>query len=231
MDITGVVVTYNTKELFEVAYTSFRDAHPDIPLIIVDGSEEGQPCKKYIDSLQDSKAQVISLGYNIGHGRGMCIGLYYTETKYALMFDSDIELFKSPVKEMKAMMEEDTFGVGLIETTDLGGYDFGARPHVAIGGCMQYLHPFFQLVNIKNYRKYPPYVHHGAPCYLTMLDIHNRGLSGKILKQFPGIHHTSGKGFSWEGKCSPYIRHDTAGTRKVRKAKGLHEIEGKWAYQ
>ena len=90
------------------------------------------------------------------------------------------------------------------------------------------LHPYFHLINITNYRKYHPYVHHGAPCYLTCRDIHERGLTDKVIKEFPGLGHSSGKGWVWEGKPRRYIRHDTAGTRIERTKRGMGEIEGNW---
>jgi hypothetical protein len=57
-----------------------------------------------------------------------------------------------------------------------------------------------------------------------MLHIYRYGLSEKVLKEFPGLGHTSGKGWTWEGRPSVYVKHATRGTRQVVKG----EIEGKW---
>ena len=57
-----------------------------------------------------------------------------------------------------------------------------------------------------------------------MLNIYRRGLSDIVLKEFPGLGHTSGKGWTWEGKASIYVKHSTRGTRQIVKG----EIEGKW---
>jgi len=226
-DITGITVCYNTKDLIERAYTSVRKFHPDMPIIIIDGSDATNPCAQYVKSLESDLTTVISLGYNIGHGRGMHMGINRAKTPYVLIFDSDIEMLKSPVDAMLDIMESDTFGVGWIEHTDYDGYGVGARKdHEA--ESMPYLHPYFQLINVANYRKYHPYVHHGAPCYLTMLDIYKRGLSDKVLKDFPGLGHSAGKDYGWEGKPREFIRHDVRGTRNMRKKKGLPEIEQGW---
>ena len=225
--ITGITVCQNTKDLMQRAYESMRRFHPDMPIIIIDGSDISDPCAKYVRGLQSTRTAVVQLRYNIGHGKGMCMGIDAVRTPYALLFDSDIEMLKSPVDAMIAMMEPDTFGVGWIEHTDYDGFGVGARKDHA-GESMPYLHPYFQLMDVANYRKYHPYVHHGAPCYLTMLDIYKQGLSDRVLKEFPGLGHTAGKDHGWEGKPREYVRHDVRGTRNVRTKKGLPQIEGNW---
>jgi len=230
--ITGITVCQNTKDFMERAYTSVRKFHPNMPIIIIDGSDKKDPCAAYVKSLASPLTTVCSLGCNIGHGKGMCMGIDKARTPYALIFDSDIEMLKSPVDGMMAMVEADTFGVGYTELTASDGFEWGARADSGEvhdkGEPMKMLHPYFQLLSIANYRKYHPYVHHGSPCYLTALDIHKRGLTDKIIKEFPGLGHSSGKGWVWEGKPREYIRHDTAGTRNARLKKGQGEIEGNW---
>jgi len=228
-NVTGVTVVHNTKAVFELAYTSVRKFHPDMTIVVVDGSDRGDPCAAYVASLASAVTTVVVPGHNIGHGRGMCLGISMVATRYTLIFDSDIEMLKSPIQEMLDMMEDDTFGVGYIEEkTAFDGFEWGVRPQHRIQGWMRYLHPFFQLIDVGNYRKYHPYVHHGAPCYLTMFDIHKRGLSAKILKQFPGLGHSSGKGWNWAGIPREHVRHNTRGTRDVRISRHQPEIEGQW---
>jgi len=188
-NVTGITVCYNTKDLIERTYNSVRKFHPEMLIIIIDGSDSDNPCASYIKSLASDVTVIISLGYNIGHGRGMCMGIDRVKTKYTLIFDSDIEILKSPVSQMLGMMEDDTFGVGSICKTGFDGVGYGKNPHHKKKGWISYLHPHFQLINIRNYRKYHWYVHHGAPCYLTMVDIHKKGLSEKILKEFPKLEN------------------------------------------
>jgi len=229
LPITGITVCQNTKDLIERAYNSVRKFHPDMPIIIIDGSNPGDQCAGFVRGLASGVTTVVSLGYNIGHGRGMCMGIDQAKTPYALIFDSDIEMLKSPVQAMFEMMEEDTFGVGYIEEkTAFDGFEWGWPGHNTPGEWMPYLHPMFQLIDIRNYRKFHPYVHHGAPCYLTMLDIYKRGLSGKILKQFPGLGHSSGKGLNWTGTPREHIRHDPGSTCRERTGDAPRRIEGGW---
>ena len=202
-DVTGITVCYNTKDLIKRAYNSFRRFHPEMPIIIIDGSDSGNPCASYIKSLASDVTTVISLGYNIGHGKGMHMGIGLAKTKYALIFDSDIEMLKSPVCQMLGMMEEDTFGIGSICKTGFDGVNYGKSPQHKETGYVLYLHPHFQLININNYKKFHPYVAHGAPCLKTMLDIHEKGLSEKILKDFPQLGN--------------FVKHYHRGTRNMRR--------------
>lgn len=210
LGITGITVCYNTKNLIERAYNSVRKFHPHMPIVIIDGSDSGNPCASYVKSLASDKTKVISLGYNIGHGQGMCMGISQAKTKYALIFDSDIEILKSPVNQMLGMMEEDTFGIGHVVKAGFDGINYGLRSQHKKISCMLYLHPKFQLINIKNYKKLHPYVHHGAPCYMTMIDIHKKGLSERILKDFP--------------RLETFVKHHCRGTRNYRKSHGMPEI-------
>jgi len=226
--ITGLTVCSDTADLMQRAYESVRKFHPSMPLIIIDGSTAGDPCTDYVNSIAGPLTTIIRPGYNIGHGRGMDMGLGKISTPYALVFDSDIEMLKSPVDDMLAQMELDTFGIGYTEKTGLDGFEYGSREHHKEQESMKMLHPYFQLISVANYHRYHPYVHHGAPCFLSARDIHNRGLTGKIIKEFPGLGHSSGKGWVWTGEKREFIRHDPAGTRSARRKRGLGEIEGNW---
>jgi hypothetical protein len=222
--VTGVVVVCNTKDLFKKAYESVRKFHKNMRIIIIDGSDENNPCYKYVTEIgqTDNNVLVIQVNYNIGHGRGMCVGIYYAETPYVLLFDSDIEILKSPVSEMIKMMDKDTFGVGFIEYTGFDGFVYGVPNHHYSEPKIKYLHPYFQLMQVSVYNKFYPYCHHGAPCFLTMNEIHEKGLSDKIIKEFPGLGHTR------QGVVREFVKHDVAGTRIARKQVGLSEIEGSW---
>ena len=198
-------------------------------IIIIDGSPDGSDCREYVKSISQGKTYSILPNYNIGHGRGLVAGLSQVKTPYALIFDSDIEMLKSPLSGMLGMMGSDTFGCGWVTEIGTDGYDYGTFQHQRKDGPVKYLHPYFQLINIANYKKFIPYCHHGAPCYKTMIDIRRKGLSDKILKHYPGLTgHTSCRGANWIGRPSEYIRHDFGGTRKANKDAGKKEIIGAW---
>lgn len=197
-------------------------------MIIIDGSDKYDPCYSYASSLASDITTVGVCGYNIGHGRGMDAAIGMCKTRFALIFDSDVVFLKSPVQIMLDMMDEDTYGVGYVEKTGFDGYEYGAHPHHKDQGFMYMLHPFFHLLQISEYRKFHKYVHHGAPCFKAALDIHNHGLTDKIIKILPGLGHTHGKGWGWSAVPGEWVLHDTAGTRHDRASKGKSEIEGVW---
>lgn len=226
--ITGVTVSYNTKELLEKAISSIRKFYPKMKLIIVDGSNRSNPCYTYIQELANENTRVFHTDENIGHGRGLCIGINYINTPYFLTFDSDIEMMKSPLQEMLDMIEEDTYGVGYIEPTDFGGHEWGSRKNKMNEGPMKYLHPYFCLIQKKEYDKLPPFIHHGAPAVNTMLAIHRKGNADKVLKEFKGLGHTASSGWTWISEMREYILHNARGTRDTNLKSHLPEIPGKW---
>jgi len=227
-DVTGITVCYNSKELIQKAYESVRSFHPEMMIIIVDGSDEWDECRSYVKSLHSEHTTLMLAKGNIGHGRGMDTALRHVRTKYALVFDSDIVMHKSPVEKMLAMIENDTYGVGYLEKTAFDGFEYGAKPHHFQQGYMYMLHPYFMLLQVSEYFKFHKFVHHGAPCFKAAYDIHRRGLTSKIIKEFPGLGHSSGIGWNWKGEPREYIEHHTAGTRNLRRTKGLPEIEQGW---
>lgn len=237
--VTGIMVCWNTEDLVKTAYESVRKFHPSMRFLIVDGSTPKMACYSYLDSLRaDSALKVFHLEKNLGHGRGLQFAIQRIQTPFFLTIDSDIEMLKSPVQAMLDMMEDDTYGVGWTYPTDITGHEFGYRSEYIDKGSMKYLHPYFCLIQLKEYKKYIPFIHHGAPAVNTMLDIHRRGLSDKVIKEFPGLGHTSGEGIVWKGTPSKYIRHDTTpcytnswfgGTGAKRVYGGLPHIEGGWS--
>lgn len=189
-----------------------------MPIIIIDGSSPRDPCYRYVDTLASENTTVVKFNRNIGHGRGMDAGLGMCKTKFALIFDTDIVMLKSPVEQMLAMMEEDTYGVGAFDYVDQGGFGKNNHSQEWRDNAVKYLHPYFQLINVEIYNQFPKYVHHGAPCFLAMNEIHRQGLSNKILKEFPGASIYGDE----------YVQHLTSGTRTERRKRGLPEIEGAW---
>lgn len=229
--VTGLTVCWNTKELIQRSVESVHKFHEEINIVIVDGSPESSECYKYLSNLKQDNITVHQVKHNIGHGRGLHYGMERIKTPYVLVFDSDIEMVKSPLVGMLEMMEEDTWGVGYCERVGLDGHDYGVFPRHLNQSSVKYMHPYFHLVQREVYYKFPPYIHHGAPSVRTMVAIHRQGLSDRILKEFPGLGHTSGKGMSWEPCEGEYVLHDVVGfggTGRMRVAKGLPHIDGQW---
>ena len=161
-NITGVVVNYNTPDMLKEAIDSIRRFY-DFDIIVIDGSE--------IPVQTDET--VYHFRYNIGHGKGMNIGITLADTDKVLLFDTDIVLKKPCIEEMLKMFDEDTYGVGEVNIADKWGY-----------GDVPCLHPYFQIISKKWYYKFLPYIHSGAPAILASIDLYKRGESWR-LKNFP----------------------------------------------
>lgn len=190
--ITGITVVYNTKGLIDRAIKSIRKFYPELPLIIVNGSTPGHKCDIYLKSKPYDNCTIYNIGSNIGHGEGLDHGLAKCKTQQALLFDSDIEIKKEGVIEkMQANLKDSNYGIGEICHTDRHGRN------VTIG--IPYLHPHFMLINKIQYNKYNKFVHHGAPCIKTMLDLYEQSKSSMLIK-FP---------------VKDYIEHDYRGTRNL----------------
>lgn len=181
MDLTAVVVSYNTKELLQKSLKSVIDHYPGLRIIVVDGSDKDDPCCEYVKGLDDPNIVTVQPGYNIGHGRGMAMGIAMAETDKVLIFDSDIEMVKPPIAEMLSMFDNNTFGVG--EIVNVPQATYGIK--IGDGSDVPCLHPYFHIISKRQYAQYLPYVHSGGPTALTAIDIYRRGLSKIVLKSFP----------------------------------------------
>ena len=57
-DLTGLVVSYNTKELLQTAIESIREFYPDLPILIVDSSTPSNDCYAYTKELALSDGNI-----------------------------------------------------------------------------------------------------------------------------------------------------------------------------
>lgn len=191
MNLTGLVVSYNTKELLQKAIQSIRKFYPELPLLIVDGSTYLSDCHKYVKALSESDPNIerIYVAGNIGHGKGMDRGIRYIKTKYVLLFDSDIEMIEPCLELMLESWQLRTklYGVGQVIQVDKNGTnDEGGFP---------YLHPHFCIIDRKQYFNFHPFIHHGAPLIKAMINICRNGhlLALSNFKVFKFVTH-KGKG-------------------------------------
>lgn len=226
-DITAISVACNTASLIRRMYDAFRSFHPKMKLVIIDNSDKGDDCQKYLDRIASTKTNIFRFNNNLGHGNGLNYAMGMVKTKYALIMDSDTEIIKDPVPEMKALMRKGVYGCGWITEVGQDGYDYGTWPTHKVP--VKYLHPYFCMIDTDEFFAYPPFVHHGAPFYKTMLYLHKHNLSHKIVR-FAGLTGAKGMTINWNDYESEYVRHDFGGTRIVLRDMGRKEIEGKWEY-
>jgi len=212
LDVTAIMVCYNTAALAKRAYESFRRFYPAMPLIIIDNSDAANPCASYVRSLRSDTTQILRSGRNIGHGPGMHMGIVRARTPYVLIFDSDVVFVGDCVRPMLEQMTPETFGVGKVVYVNIAGQN-GGKAHLNRAAIryyrlynrgkvrIPYLHPFCHLISVANYKRSRPYVDHGAPCLQTMADIHGKKLPGGVLVNFPDLRK--------------YVKHNGRGTRNI----------------
>jgi len=193
--ITGVIVSYNQKDLLKQCVESIRSIYPEMPLVIIDGSQRKSPCYEYAKTLNDVHTIAKCVEYNIGHGNGMKLGIGISKTRFVALIDSDT-ILKAPVLEsMISMFEKNTFGVGrVIKVNDAGiNNDDG----------LDYLHPYFCVIDKNAYLTHDPIIHHGAPFIVTMKSIKQKGryhlknfdLEGRVLHLERGTRALNPKEF------------------------------------
>jgi len=187
-NLTGVVVEYATPDLLKKAIDSIRMFY-DFPIIVINGSKE-----------KLDYPNVVDVGYNIGHGLGMDMGIKMAKTDYVLTFDTDIEMLRPCLKQMLEKMDEDTYAIGKIYLeNNMNIYNNHIESFKGIG-VVRIVHPSFQIVSKKEYLKYAPYISDGAPTILSYHDLARRKIDKKVLVDFPVLD---------------YIYHRNAGTRDM----------------
>lgn len=191
-NVSFVIVSYCTRDLLRRAYNSVRIHYPESPIIIIDGSPVGDPCFHLVNDIKRHHLMCMTLKHNIGHGRGMDIGIRSAKTPFVIVMDSDAEIQQKCVDKMIALMTPSHFGAGLVlRTTDDGINDDD--------GPVKYLHPYFAVINRENYLQCPPFIHHGAPCIETM-----RFLGATFMFELA------------EFDVKKYILHKWKGTRRLQ---------------
>lgn len=161
MSIGVVIVCYNTPEHIERAVKSVYD-HVN-KVVVVDNSEKTNECYRICDELaKKDNVNVIHTEENIGHGKGLNIGIKALDTGYIICMDSDSELLDpSLIKDMQeALNDDNVYGSGRVLKL----------------GKLPYLHLPFCMFKKETFEKHHSFIHHGAPFVRTMQQVRNRGL-------------------------------------------------------
>jgi glycosyltransferase involved in cell wall biosynthesis len=202
VNVTGIIVCFQTPELLKTCFESTRRFYPDMKIIIIDGSPVKSECFLYSQSLADDNTIIHGVGHNIGHGLGLAMAMALCQTEFVLFIDSDVEIENGDVipemvafydwgREKHAMV----YGVGQIVVVDELGHN---KPT-----GIDYLHPHFSLIHRETALKYNLPIHHGAPMIKTMMAVARAKC--RVLN-FP-VHR--------------FIHHRECGTRRLNPA-GFH---------
>lgn len=100
MDVSAIIINYNTKELTSNCINSVFEQTEDVELevILVDNdSEDGS--KELFE--KDKRIKFIEAGENLGFGKANNLGLKYATGKYIFFLNSDTILLNNAVKIFK----------------------------------------------------------------------------------------------------------------------------------
>jgi glycosyltransferase involved in cell wall biosynthesis len=182
--ITALTVSYNTPEYLERLLTSFRKFYPDLPYLVIDGSDEAhyKPIKDF-----DKKFNIglIHFNYNIHHGPGMVYGINYIKTDQILLVDSDMIIHSGGWLEMmEKELKKESYGIGDVQQEYFPVIREAGTPEnrrnrrlrnrirpVIEKIWMPYLHPAFALINKDIALQFPLPIKGGAPLLDAMKEI------------------------------------------------------------
>ena len=198
VDITAVVVNFETEELIKNAVNSFRKFYPTIPLVIVDNnSTDGS--RDWIRKQKNEFTRVVLNRSNKGHGPALHREFLRADTKYVFTFDSDVEFLRGGLLESMAALIRDAYAIGWLRWVNFDGVAVDEKKPFDKEKYCPYIHPYSALYDRDIYLTLSPFVNNGAPAVFNMRDANKRGL--EVVPFY----------------LAPYVKHLVAGTRRMWK--------------
>ena len=203
MDITVIIINYNTPDLLRIAVDSLKKFYPKISLIIMDNGSLNESVS-LIKTLQNNyeNTKTVFLDENIYHGPAMDLAISkYVTTEKVFFLDSDTETFKAGfLEEMNTLMENpNVYGIGEFNKVNKRGFTDGKGKII--------LQTPYMLLRTSIYKKLPAFFHHGQP---TLLNFVTSWEHGYFLEYFPistyidhkwrGTAERFGYGLGWKAK-------------------------------
>jgi len=188
MDITTVIINFQTPDLLDRAVRSFKRFYPETPLIIIDnGSKDlGQSCSSDLSFGEEFEStEGVFLETNIFHGPAMDLAIKeYVNTKYVFFLDSDTVTKKGGfLEEMDEIIssEREIYGMGEIIKANKRGYKSETGKEILLTPYM--------LINTDLYSSLRPFIHHGQPTLHNFSDAASKGFMLKAYKISDYIDH------------------------------------------
>ena len=107
MQVSVIIVNYNTKELTKQAIRSVFDKTEGVEyeIIVVDNDSKDGSVEELKKTFQD-KITVIESKENLGFGRANNLGIKQSKGKYVFLLNSDTELINNAIKIFYDYMEQ-----------------------------------------------------------------------------------------------------------------------------
>lgn len=203
MDITTVIINFQTPDLLATAVSSFKKEYPYMDLLILDNGSEDNSLEVIKDlEKQFSGISVIELEQNIYHGPAMdLICKKYIKSEFVFFLDSDTETKKGGfLEKMNSMFNtEKVYGVGEFNVVNKRGFKSNSG--------LTILQTPYMLLRTEIYNHLAPFIHHGQPTLFNFKSAQEEGyelkefrISEYIDHKWRGTADKFGYGLGWRGK-------------------------------
>lgn len=197
-NITVLICQRKTLDATRLCLESLLKFYPDIPVLVVDGNSEDESTSylHYKSALYPNVKVWDRIGLN-SHGETMDEAIrQFITTKYVLLMDSDV--ISERHGYIEGMLEQFKENSNLYAT---GNLMLVTRQNQACGApydesdVLKYAHPCCSIIDVETYKTLEPFINHGAPCVINMIDAENKKLD---VDYFPVDKYTSHlSGHSW----------------------------------
>lgn len=185
MDVSALIVHFQTPDFLDVAVRSFVRHFPTIPLYVVDNGSADEPSKALLTAFERElkTVEVLRLEKNLFHGPAMDFALRRATSRYVLVLDSDTET------------RDAAFLGGMVSALEAtpNGYAAGQIVHVDkrgfVGGMIPVPTSWHMLLRRDLYVTLPPFLHHGLPVLHNMREAQRRGLVCVSYPVWESVHH------------------------------------------
>lgn len=206
LDLSAVIVHYQTPDLLKKAVESFKYHYPEIPLVVLDNGSDSEVVNQvaeWIDS--KSNTQWVRLPNNMYHGPAMDFAArQIVKSKYVFFLDSDTETkargFLEQILE-RLESDEKNYAAGMFNRVNKRGFSTNKPSGEII------LQTPYMVVKRLLYLQLPPFIHHGQP---TLQNFREAWLKGFQLVEYPmsdsidhlwrGTARKMGYGLGWRAK-------------------------------
>ncbi len=204
MDITVVIVNFQTPDLLRIAVESFKKHYPDVNLLLVDNGSKDQSLQLINELIEShSNTSAIFLEKNIYHGPAMDFVMkMHIDTEFVFFLDSDTETIRPGFLEKMILLlgnGEQSYGAGEFSWVNKRG--FTAKRGTLI------LQTPYMLLRKSIYDRLSPFEHHGQPTLFNFTDAEKLGyklisfpISKYIEHRWRGTADRFGYGLGWRGK-------------------------------
>ena len=206
LDLSAVIVHYQTPDLLKKAVESFKYHYPEIPLVVLDNGSDSEVVNQvaeWIDS--KSNTQWVRLPNNMYHGPAMDFAArQIVKSKYVFFLDSDTETkARGFLEQILERLESDgkNYAAGMFNRVNKRGFSTNKPSGEII------LQTPYMVVKRLLYIQLPPFIHHGQP---TLQNFREAWLKGFQLVEYPmsdsidhlwrGTARKTGYGLGWRAK-------------------------------